>query len=140
MEREGQERDAARRQAAPTSRAAGWRGGCPLAVHGHEADGSVDFSATGGAMFRLVAMCCVIAAFTFEAPRPAAAAAGDTTTYDTVDAIEVQADQIKVTGIISGQGDPTTRLYKIVSSPTAVSGAEPTDVAASRCDRLALLA
>ena len=91
-------------------------------------------------MFRLVAMCCAIAAFTFEAPRPAAAAAGDTTTYDTVDAIEVQADQIKVTGIISGQGDPTTRLYKIVSSPTAVSGAEPTDVAASRCDRLALLA
>ena len=91
-------------------------------------------------MFRLVAMCCVIAALTFEAPLPASAATGDTTTYDTVDAIEVFADQIKVTGIISGQGAPSTRMYRIVSSSTDGSSGGPTDVAASRCDRLALLA
>jgi len=91
-------------------------------------------------MFRLVAMCCAIAAFTFEAALPAGAAVGDTTTYDTIDAIEVLADQIKVTGIISGQGAPNTTLYRIASSPTDFSGGGPTDVAASRCDRLALLA
>jgi hypothetical protein len=89
-------------------------------------------------MFRLVAMCCAIATFTFAAPRPAAAAVGDTTTYDTVDAVEVMADQIRVTGIISGQAAPSTQLYRIVSSPP--SGGGFTDTAASRCDRLALLA
>jgi hypothetical protein len=84
-------------------------------------------------VLRLVVMCCAIAAFTFGSPPPAVAAFGDTTTYDTVDAVEVLADQIKVTGIISGQGAPSTTLYGIVGSGS-------TDVAASRCDRLALLA
>jgi hypothetical protein len=91
-------------------------------------------------MFRLVAMCCAIATFTFEAPRPAAAAVGDTTTYDTVDAVEVMADQIRVTGIISGQAAPSTQLYRIVSSSPFSTGGGSTDTAASRCDRLALLA
>jgi hypothetical protein len=67
-------------------------------------------------MLRLVAMCCAIAILAFETARPARAA-GETTTYDTVDAIEVLSDQIKVTGIISGQGAPSTRLYQLVSSP-----------------------
>jgi hypothetical protein len=91
-------------------------------------------------MLRLVAMCCAIAAFTFGALPPAAAAFGDTITYDTVDAIEVLADQIKVTGIISGQGAPSTTLFRIVSSPPSSTTGGSTDVAASRCDRLALLA
>lgn len=84
-------------------------------------------------MFRLVVMCCAIAAFTFAGLPPAVAAFGDTTTYDTVDAVEVLGNQIRVTGIISGQSAPSTTLYGIVSS-----GSD--DVAASRCDRLALLA
>jgi hypothetical protein len=91
-------------------------------------------------MFRLVAMCCAITAFTFEAARPAAAAVGDTIAYDTVDAIEVFGPQIRVTGIISGQGSPTTAQYTVLGSRTASNDSEPTDVAASRCDRLALLA
>ena len=86
-------------------------------------------------MFRLVAMCCAIAAFTFGGMQPAVAAFGDTTTYDTVDAVEVLSDQIKVTGIISGQGVPSTTRYSIVGSSSS-----PSEVAASRCDRLALLA
>lgn len=89
-------------------------------------------------MLRLVAMCCAIAAFTFGRLPPAVAALGDTTTYDTVDAVEVLDDQIRVTGIISGQAVPSTVLYKIRSSSTSSGG--PTDTAASRCDRLALLA
>jgi len=89
-------------------------------------------------MFRLVAMCCAIAAFTFGDLPPAVAAFGDTITYDTVDAVEVLADQIKVTGIMSGHGVPSTTVYRIVSSSTSNGG--PTDTAASRCDRLALLA
>jgi len=87
-------------------------------------------------MFRRVAMWCAIAAFTF-AGLPPAMAAGNTITYDTVDAVEVLADRISVTGIISGQGTPSTREYTIFSS-SSTTGA--TDVAASRCDRLALLA
>jgi hypothetical protein len=54
-------------------------------------------------------MCCAIAALTFEAPLPAMAAMaaiGATITYDTVDAVEVLTDQIRVTGIISGQDAP----------------------------------
>lgn len=87
-------------------------------------------------MFRLVAMCCAIAMFLFGDPLPAAAA-GNPITYDTVDAIEVLANEIKVTGIISGQDAPSTTLYTIISSSSSTGR---TDVAASRCDRLALLA
>lgn len=71
-------------------------------------------------MFRLVAMCCAIAAFTFGGLPPAVAAFGDTTTYDTVDAVEVLADQIRVAGIISGQRAPSTTLYTIVKYQFAV--------------------
>lgn len=86
-------------------------------------------------------MFCVIAVFMFGASRPAdAVGAGDTTIYDAVDAIEVQSDRIKVTGIISGQSDPSTTMYQIASSSPGDTGGGSTDVAASRCDRLALLA
>jgi hypothetical protein len=78
-------------------------------------------------------MCCAIAAFTFTGLSPAVAAFGDSITYEAVDAVEVLADQIRVMGIISGQGAPSTTLYTIVNTGS-------TDVAASRCDRLALLA
>ena len=84
-------------------------------------------------MFRLVAMCCAIAAFTLGGLPSAMAAFGDTTTYDTIDAVEVLGAQIRVTGIIAGQAAPSTALYTIINSGS-------TDVAASRCDRLALLA
>jgi hypothetical protein len=81
-------------------------------------------------MFRLVVMCCAIAASTIAGPLPAMAAFNDTTTYDTIDAVEVVADLITVTGITSGQGTPTTATYQVLG------GIE----AAARCDRLALLA
>lgn len=91
-------------------------------------------------MFRLLAMCCVLAALTLEAPLPARAAIGATITYDTVDAVEVLTDHIKVTGIISGQGASSATLYEIWGSPPSTQTSGPTDVAAARCDRLALLA
>jgi hypothetical protein len=54
--------------------------------------------------------------------------------YDTVDAVEVYGGFIVVTGIISGQGGPTTLRYGVFDqSSTAGTGA-------ARCDRLALLA
>ncbi len=81
-------------------------------------------------MFRLVATCCAIAAFTFGQPLSAMADPGPITTYDTVDAVGVRGNVITVTGIISGQGAPTTTTY-------STSGGDPT---AARCDRLALLA
>lgn len=87
-------------------------------------------------MFRLVAICGAIVGFTFGM-LPPAMGAGNTITYDTVDAVEVLSNRITVTGIISGQGTPSTSQYTILSSSSSNG---PTDVAASRCDRLALLA
>lgn len=87
-------------------------------------------------MFRLVTICVAIVGFTFGM-LPPAMGAGNTITYDTVDAVEVVANRITVTGIISGQGTPSTNSYSILSSSSPNTGA---DVAASRCDRLALLA
>jgi hypothetical protein len=81
-------------------------------------------------MFRLAMMCCAIAAFTVAGPLPAMAAFGDTTSYATIDAIEVVASNITVTGIISGQGTPTTTTYPVTGGTES----------AARCDRLALLA
>jgi hypothetical protein len=75
-------------------------------------------------------MCCAIVAVTVGGPLPAMAATSDTTTYDTIDAVEVVGSVITVTGIISGQGAPTTTTY------TVLGGTE----SAARCDRLALLA
>ncbi|HEY0987478.1 MAG TPA: hypothetical protein VGD80_10525 [Kofleriaceae bacterium] len=71
-------------------------------------------------------------------PESARAAQGDVTAYDTVDAIEVQASTITVTGIIAGQGAPSTTRYSILSTGSSTSSS--TDVGAARCDRLALLA
>jgi hypothetical protein len=96
--------------------------------------------ATGEVMTRSLAACLVIAAFSLGSPPPARAAIGDTTTYDTVDAIEAVGAQIKVTGIVAGQDVPTTKLYSVVNSSPTANGLGSTDVAASRCDRFALLA
>jgi len=46
-----------------------------------------------------------------------------------------------VTGIVTGEGAPSRRTFTILGSPvTPSSGTPQQDVAASRCDRLALLA
>jgi len=89
-----------------------------------------------------LATCIAIAALTMISPRPAAASIGDIiAAYDTVDAIEVVANQITVTGIVTGEGAPSRRTFTILGSPvTPSSGTPQQDVAASRCDRLALLA
>jgi hypothetical protein len=70
------------------------------------------------------------AAVADDVPNPATTSA----TYDTVDTVEVWGTLIVVTGIISGQATPTRLLYNILDQ----SGAS--GIAASRCDRLALLA
>jgi hypothetical protein len=55
--------------------------------------------------------------------------------YDTVDAVETGSNSsIVVTGVIAGQGTPTTTFYSLGSS--SAGGVDP----AARCDRLALLA
>src|SRR5687768_15681500 len=80
-------------------------------------------------MIRHLITCLTIAALTMIAPESARADLGDVTAYDTVDAIEVTSNDIVVTGIIAGQGAPSTTRYDFF-----------TEVGASRCDRLALLA
>lgn len=87
-------------------------------------------------MFRLLAMCGAIVGFTFGV-LPSAMGAANTITHDTVDVVEVLSNRITVTGSISGQGTPSTTQYTIFSSSSPNTA---TDVAASRCDRLALLA
>ena len=87
-------------------------------------------------MFRLVAIYGAIVGLTLGV-LPPAMGAGNTITYDTVDAVEVLANIITVTGIIAGQSTSSTTQYTILSSSSPNTG---TDVAASRCDRLALLA
>ena len=89
-------------------------------------------------MTRQLATCLAIAALAMISPEPARAAQGDVTAYDAVDAIEVQGSTIAVTGIVAGQGAPSTTRYIINSSSGTGTGF--TDVGASRCDRLALLA
>jgi hypothetical protein len=89
-------------------------------------------------MSHRLAICSVIAVTASLASSQPASAAGEIT-YDTVDAIEVRSNVITVTGIKSGQAGPSTATYTIASSPTD-SGFRPTDEAAARCDRLALLA
>jgi hypothetical protein len=81
-------------------------------------------------MIRHLITCIAIAALAMIAPESARAAPGDVTAYDTVDAIEAIGNDIIVTGIIAGQGAPTTTQYNIFQ----------TEVTASRCDRFALLA
>ena len=64
------------------------------------------------------------------------AAADFVIVYDTVDAVQTRSDSmISLTGIIAGEGTPTTKLYPLGQSSTG-SGVDP----AARCDRLALLA
>jgi hypothetical protein len=89
-------------------------------------------------MHRLI-MCLMVCASTFTVPRHAAAAINPTTTYDTVDAVEVQNDccsfvNLVVTGILAGQSTPTTRTF-------AFSNSSATDAApALRCERFAVIA
>jgi hypothetical protein len=88
-------------------------------------------------MSRHLASCLAIAALVTISPRPLSAAIGPPIVYDAVDAIDVQRDRIEVTGIISGDDGPSTTLYQILGTTT---GSSANDVAAARCDRLALLA
>jgi hypothetical protein len=67
-------------------------------------------------------------------PRPTAAAVGDVVAYDAVDAFELRSgNNIRVSGVISGEGASSTTDYNLLSGSTT------TDYAA-RCDRFALLA
>src|SRR5262249_38951469 len=54
--------------------------------------------------------------------------------YDTVDAVETVGNRIIVTGIVSGESTTSEIIYTIQDSPSGSA------VAATRCDRLALLA
>jgi hypothetical protein len=84
-------------------------------------------------MPRILTACIILAAVSLLSAQPVIAAGGDVTLYDTVDEIRVSDDRITVTGIIAGQSAATTTTYVILQSTSA-------DGAASRCDRLALLA
>ena len=85
-------------------------------------------------MIRHLVAGLVIASLATLSPRPAAAD-GTPIIYDTVDALQLRANNtIRVTGIISGQGAPSTTDYNLITSSAA-----SVDYAA-RCDRLALLA
>jgi hypothetical protein len=69
------------------------------------------------------------------APASAAPPAQGPAVYDTIDAVEVWADHIVITGIISGQSSPSELSYTILDgSSTSTPGG------AARCDRLAMLA
>ncbi|HZJ67532.1 MAG TPA: hypothetical protein VFD36_28710 [Kofleriaceae bacterium] len=92
-------------------------------------------------MTRQLATYITLAAFAIISSRPAAANIGDIiVAYDTVDAVEVVANQISVTGIVTGEGAPSRRTFSILANATGPGSSTQTDVAASRCDRLALLA
>jgi hypothetical protein len=81
-------------------------------------------------MIRHLITVLAIAALTMISPESARADTGDVTAYATVDAIEAIGNDIFVTGIIAGQGAPSTTRYDVFE----------TEVTASRCDRMALLA
>jgi hypothetical protein len=88
-------------------------------------------------MPRTLTACVVLAVVSLLSAQPVIAAAGDVTLYDTVDEIRVSDERIIVTGIVAGQSVATTATYLILNNHISSS---PTDVAAARCDRLALLA
>jgi hypothetical protein len=88
-------------------------------------------------MTRTFIACFTLGALCLLSSQPARAAFGEVIAYDTVDAIKVVDTRIFVTGIIAGQGAPTTTKYEIRTA--GVSSGAAIDVAA-RCDRLALLA
>lgn len=82
-------------------------------------------------MIRQLAICVMVAGFVTLSSRPAAAYPVDIR-YDTIDAVEAAgATAITVTGIISGDGSPSTRTYGLLFSTPDIS---------SRCERFALLA
>ena len=88
-------------------------------------------------MTRLLVTCLAIIGLLFVSWTPAAADtyAYSSAVYDTVDAIEVRGlNWITVTGIIAGQGAPSTLTYQLEGGSYAGTDA------AARCDRLALLA
>jgi hypothetical protein len=89
-------------------------------------------------MIRTLVICVALAALCLISSQPVNAETGTVTLYDTVDAIKVSDSRITVTGIITGDSAPSTAVYTILSTSATNGGA--IDVAASRCDRLALLA
>jgi len=80
-------------------------------------------------MIRPIALSLGLAAFTLASPHPAVAADA-TTTYDTVDAFEIQSAHFLVTGILQGQSTPTTRSFFVGTG---------NDARASLCQRFAML-
>jgi hypothetical protein len=84
-------------------------------------------------LFRGLAILAAILATSLVSPTPASADFPfDGQVYDTVDAIQSDADLITVTGIVVGQSAATTSSYRIDTT-------SPNDGTA-RCDRFALLA
>lgn len=89
-------------------------------------------------MHRLV-MCLMVCVLTFAVPWHAAAAISPTTTFDTVDAVELQNDccsvvNLVVTGILAGGSTPTTRTFAFANN--SATDAAP----ALRCERFAVIA
>jgi hypothetical protein len=89
-------------------------------------------------MHRLV-MCLMVCASTFAVPRHGAAAISPTTTFDTVDAVELQNDcctfvNLVVTGIRAGESTPTTITFTFANN--SATDAAP----ALRCERFAVIA
>ena len=88
-------------------------------------------------MHRLV-ICLVVCASTLAAPRHAAATIA-TITFDTIDAVELNNEccgkvNLVVTGILVGEGTPTTRTFTF-QNDSAVDAA-----ATLHCERFAVIA
>jgi len=89
-------------------------------------------------MSRTLIACAAFVALSSVALRADAVGPLPTTssvTYETVDAVEVEGVWITVTGILVGDIAPARLGFKI-----AGAGQPASEAAASRCDRLALLA
>ena len=81
----------------------------------------------------------VVCASTFTVPRHGAASIEPTTTFDTVDAVELQNEccnvvNLVVTGILAGGSTPTTRTFAFANN-SAIDAAP-----ALRCERFAVIA
>ena len=84
-------------------------------------------------VFRGLAILAATLATSLISPTPASADFPfDGRVYDTVDAVQSDADLITVTGIVVGQSTVTTSSYRIAATASSDGVA--------RCDRFALLA
>jgi hypothetical protein len=82
------------------------------------------------------AFCLALVALTVVLPRPTSATRISTTTFDTVDAVELNNDSngvvnLVITGILAGQGSPVTLTF-----PFSVSSG----ASAMQCERIAIVA